>query len=154
MNVATADWSWRLRHTSVREVRLLVEAQLVLVQCQIAKWRRPTGQLIEWNAGRSADAPAPFDGATRDSVVSVAWAVTRAARYGVFRPQCLVRSLAIQRMLRRRGIVTGSLNVGVRMQNGSFEAHAWVELNGAVVGDTLQHVRTFTKVTDLRLVEL
>lgn len=154
MNVAVASWGWRLRRVTGRDILLLAEAQLVLLRCQAAKWRRPVGQLIEWNAAEPPGAGAAMDGRTRDSAVAVAWAVTRAARYGVFRPQCLVRSLAIQRMLRSRGVDTGRLNIGVRMQDGSFQAHAWVELNGAVIGDTLKHVQTFTKVTDFRLVEL
>ena len=151
MSVAMAGRSWALSRVTALELRLLAEAQLVLISCQLAKWQRPIGRLI---APDSKAAAGGTDGSDREMARSVAWAVTRAAKYGVFRPQCLVRSLAIQRMLRRRGVVTGSLNIGVRMQEGSFEAHAWVELDGAVVGDSLQHVQTFTKVTDLRMVEL
>lgn len=151
MNVAAAAWSRRLSRLTAAELRLLIEAQVVLAACQFAKWQRPIGRLIEWDAAEPANRGGNVDWQV---VQSVAWGVTRAARHGVFRPQCLVRSLAIQRMLRRRGILACSLNVGVRMQNGSFQAHAWVELEGAVIGDTRQHVSTFSKVTDLRLVEL
>lgn len=151
MNVATGGWAWRLRRVTAQDLRMLLEAQLVLMSCQVAKWRRPIGGLIEWNAAAPAAGAASFD---RGAVASVAWAVTRAARYGVFRPQCLVRSLAIQRMLRRRGVLTSALRLGVRKKDGSFQAHAWIELDGVVVGDTQQHVRTFEKVTDVRLVEL
>jgi hypothetical protein len=31
--------------------------------------------------------------------------------------------------------------------------HAWVELNGHVLGDTAQHTQTFKPATDLRLVQ-
>jgi hypothetical protein len=148
---AAAGWGWRLSRITARDVRLLTEAQWVLLACQLEKWRRPTGQLV---ARQTGTLPAA-DGTPDWSVVaSVAWAVTRSARFGLFRPQCLVRSLAIRRMLVRRGIVTGSVQIGVRTENGAFQAHAWVELNGAVVGDTVQHVGTFTKVSDARLVEL
>lgn len=147
-----ARWFWRARRVTARELRLLVEAQLDLIACQWAKWIRPRGALIDWSAGGS---PAGESDRVDYRVVdSVAWAVTRAAAYGVFRPRCLVRSLAIQRMLRRRGIVSSALHIGVRLRDGAFEAHAWVELDGRVVGDSRGHVQTFTRMTDHRLVEL
>lgn len=151
MNVAVAGWSRKLSRLTASELRLLAEAQMVLTTCQLAKWWRPIGRLVGWNAAAPDHGGKKVDWAV---VQLVAWAVTRAARHGVFRPQCLVRSMAIQRMLRRRGIVRGSLHIGARTVDGAFQAHAWVELDGAVIGDSLQHVRTFTKVTDLRMVEL
>ena len=69
-------------------------------------------------------------------------AVHRAARYGLFRPRCLTRALALQRLLARRGW-PASLHVGVRRDRGALLAHAWVELDGAVLGDSPEHVATF-----------
>lgn len=83
----------------------------------------------------------------------VGWAVARGAKYGV-RSQCLVRSLAIQRMLRRRGIVQSELRIGVRVEAGKLLAHAWVELYGAVVGDSPGYVKSFQSAPDLSLVQL
>ena len=151
MSVATAGRQGAGSRLTVHDLRLVAEAQLVLISCQLAKWRRPIGRLIAPDSTPSGDETDRLD---RQTARSVAWAVTRAARYGVFRPQCLVRSLAIQRMLRKRRVSTGSLNIGVRMHDGSFEAHAWVEVDGAVLGDDPRHVQTFTKVTDFRMVEL
>lgn len=151
--ISTAGrWLWRVRRVTARELWLLAEAQLVLLSCQVAKWRRPAGELIDW----STTEPSTLEPGRIDfrMVEAVAWAVTRAAAYGVFRPRCLVRSLAIQRMLRRRGIDSSTLNIGVRIRNGAFEAHAWVELDGLVVGDSRRHVQSFTRMTDHRLVEL
>lgn len=144
-------WASRLRGLTRGEIRLLLEAQRELVACQLAKWRRPVGALLDW----SGPGPEPGTRSIRArDVEQVAWAVSRASAYGLFRPRCLVRSLAIQRMLRRRGITSSSLGIGVRVQQGSFEAHAWVELDGAIVGDTPAHVQSFTRITDHRLVEL
>ncbi|MEX1184570.1 MAG: lasso peptide biosynthesis B2 protein [Gemmatimonadota bacterium] len=147
-------WGRRITGITARELGMLTEAQVVLLACQVARWLRPRGKLIEWSGRAVARVPAGLDAAGASTVSLVCWSVTRAARYGVFRPQCLVRALALQRMLRRRGIMESSLHIGVRRQDGVFQAHAWVELNGAVLGDTRQHVRTFTRVSDLRLVEL
>ncbi|HEY8468438.1 MAG TPA: lasso peptide biosynthesis B2 protein [Longimicrobiales bacterium] len=143
-------WLRRLRRLTARDIRLLAEAQYFLLLCQFERWRRPVGELLQ----RAGPEP-PRRGASRAdrrAAESVAWAVTRAAAYGIFRPHCLVRSMAIQRMLRRRGITSSHLNIGVRTREGEFEAHAWVELDGIVIGDSREHVQTFTRVMDLRVV--
>jgi len=52
-----------------------------------------------------------------------------AARHGPYRPACLVRSLALQRLLHRDGFAA-DLRIGVRKQDGALEAHAWLEHDG------------------------
>ena len=52
-----------------------------------------------------------------------------AARFGPYRPGCLVRSLALQRLLRRSGIES-RLRIGIRKQDATLDAHAWVEHEG------------------------
>ena len=76
-------------------------------------------------------------------------AVVRAARFGVFRPQCLVRSVALSQMLADRRISGALLRVGVRRKNGEFSAHAWVELAGETLGDADDHVGSFVPMTNL-----
>ncbi len=149
--IMASRWLWRARRITAAEIRLIAEAQLVLVTCQIARWLRPTGRLLTSESEQQLEPATRPDYAT---AARIGWAVTRAARYGLFRPKCLVRSLAVQRMLRRRGIEASELRIGVRLDQGALAAHAWVELGGAVVGDTVKHVRTFTPVTDFRMVEL
>lgn len=141
----------RLRHLTAAELILLIEAQVTLLTCQLARWRRPVGKLV--CAGPPSE-PGSADAASRRSAQAIGWAVSRAARYGCFRPQCLVRSLAVQRMLQRRGSGIGALRIGVRREHGGLVAHAWVELNGMVIGDDPEHIRTFTPAPDIRLVGL
>jgi hypothetical protein len=50
-------------------------------------------------------------------------------RTGGIEGTCLVRSLAVWALLRKRGIVT-ELRIGVRKREGAIEAHAWVEREG------------------------
>jgi hypothetical protein len=73
--------------------------------------------------------------------LSVARMVTRAeesaARHLFFRPNCLVQSLALLRMLRTRGI-DAELRLGARSRAGRFEAHAWVELDGIALNDATE----------------
>ncbi|MGH7459849.1 MAG: lasso peptide biosynthesis B2 protein [Longimicrobiales bacterium] len=145
------NWVWRFQRITSSELRLLVEAQLTLLFCQLRKWWRPVGELISVES-RQEHRVVPRS--ELQHAAQVAWAITRAARYGVFRPKCLVRSLALQKMLENRGLCGSELRIGVRLQNGVFSAHAWVELSGRVVGDSPQTVQQFTPTTDLRLVQL
>jgi len=110
------------------------------------------GQLLRPATSRATSRP--LDRRQFDTITGVVWALTRAARYGVFRPKCLVRSMALERMLRRHGFEGGEIHIGVRLEEGDLKAHAWVEWDGRILGDDPRHVRTFVPATDLRLVEL
>lgn len=57
-----------------------------------------------------------------------------AARHLFFRTNCLEQSMVLWWLLRRRQIAA-ELRIGARKQEGQFEAHAWVEYAGAMVGD-------------------
>ncbi len=62
-----------------------------------------------------------------------------AARYSVLWTNCLKKSLVLWFLLRRQGIES-ELRIGVRRDQGEFQAHAWVEYEGIVLNDT-QNVR-------------
>lgn len=55
--------------------------------------------------------------------------VRAALRYSFAQFSCLEESLTLWYLLRKRGI-PACLRIGVRKENESFEAHAWVELCG------------------------
>jgi hypothetical protein len=62
-----------------------------------------------------------------------AWGVTAAARHLPLRTTCLIESLAVDAMLRRRSIAC-DIRFGVRPPGrGALAAHAWVEQDGAIV---------------------
>lgn len=71
-----------------------------------------------------------------DSAAVVRWAVLNASRIVPGGRNCLVRALAAQRMLSRRG-VESELKIGAcNDAERGFEAHAWLESSGViVVGD-------------------
>lgn len=54
------------------------------------------------------------------------------------RLSCLPRSLALCRLLRERGY-PAEVKIGVRREAGRLRAHAWVELRGELLGETLMH---------------
>lgn len=68
-------------------------------------------------------------------------ATDEAARFYFKRAWCLQRSAACVLMLRRDGGIPAELVLGVR--TFPFEAHAWVELDGRVLNDELDHVGRF-----------
>jgi hypothetical protein len=71
--------------------------------------------------------------------------------HGAFRPNCLVRSLALSRLLESEQIAGWHVRIGVRERTGRFEAHAWVELGTEVLADSSEHVASFQPLTDVRL---
>ena len=83
---------------------------------------------------------------------AVAWAVTAAASRFPFRHSCLVKALATDVMLKRRGLPS-SIFVGVRRRQiaAPLDAHAWVESGGAVVIGALDDLRDFTVLSGARL---
>lgn len=68
--------------------------------------------------------------------------VNLAARHGPWPATCLSRSLALQWLLRRRGI-DGVLRIGVRKDGGLLDAHAWVEVDGLPVNDLADVARDY-----------
>lgn len=55
--------------------------------------------------------------------------VQRAARHHLYAMRCLPQSLVLAWLLARRGISV-ELRLGVRQDNGTLLAHAWLEANG------------------------
>jgi hypothetical protein len=122
----------------------LARAQWALLVAHAMVRRKPIGSLATpASAGVTADVQ------RLPEARRIALAVVRAARFGVFRPQCLVRSVALARMLEERGINGALVRVGVRRANGEFLAHAWVEMAGETLGDADDHVGTFVPLTNL-----
>jgi len=70
-----------------------------------------------------------------DDVQRIARLVTIAANHGLYRATCLRRSVALWWLLRRRG-VAAKIRIGVRKDQGTLQAHAWVEHNGQPLNDT------------------
>ena len=74
---------------------------------------------------------------------SVASMVSAAANHGVYRANCLPRSLLTWWLLQRKGI-SAELNIGVNTQAGSMDAHAWVEYKGNILIEKDDVVRRHT----------
>lgn len=133
-----------------RELTDVGGAQLALITAQLLLWRRPIGGLLDASRlGQPEPRAVPVH--ERVEAARLAIAHSRAARFGIFRPRCLVRALALHQALERRGIHGSCVRIGVRSDGASLLAHAWVEHQGIVLGDTTSLTSAFTVLTDARL---
>lgn len=80
----------------------------------------------------------------------LALALERSMEYGPFRFRCLVRALALRRMLEEEGIEGGAVRIGVRRDGTEeFAAHAWVELDGAPLLESPGLLEAYTPLPEL-----
>jgi hypothetical protein len=106
---------------------LLVRAVGWVLLARIALWLVPFARLRAQADRVAARGP-------REDPTRIAWAAEAVGRR-IPTATCLPRALAADVMLRRAGRVP-ELHIGVSKQGESFEAHAWLSLDGIVlVGD-------------------
>jgi hypothetical protein len=75
--------------------------------------------------------------ASKDAAVT-AHMVNAADRHGLVHPSCLAKSLTLWWLLARQGIPS-HLRIGIRKEKEKFEAHAWVECDGAALNEPDEH---------------
>jgi hypothetical protein len=133
---------WRL---SWVERAWLMQAWLMLHGVALAlRWvnfQRVYGFLERWSVGAGWT---PDD---EERILAHVHATVRlvqgAAAWSLHRPTCLHRSLTLWWLLRRQGIAS-ELRIGVRKEQGRFEAHAWVERQGVALNDRPDIGQDFT----------
>lgn len=76
---------------------------------------------------------------------TIVWAVAAGAKYSPLGSTCLARSLVLCSLL-RDAAVDAQLRFGVRLTGGGWEAHAWVEVGGEVIGDPAEVPRVFKRL--------
>ena len=107
---------------------LLAEAVLAVAVASASVRFRPFKTAISMGSLPLTDRP-PSGDITDD----VRWAVETAARNVPWRAMCIQQGLALQWMLRRRG-VDARLHYGIaKDEGGELQAHVWVAAGGAVV---------------------
>jgi len=65
---------------------------------------------------------------------AIARMVDAAGRWNPVQTSCLVRSLVLCHLLRRKGLAA-ELRIGVTPPDGNFSAHAWVEHEGVALAE-------------------
>ena len=111
------------------ERRLIVAAAGILAATRVGLWALPF-RWVHRASGALANRRRSRGGGP--SVERIVWAVGAADRL-VPRTTCLVRALAAQALLARRGHAS-ELRLGVGGGSGrAFEAHAWLERDGRIL---------------------
>ena len=125
----------QLRALSAQEWRILISSQVLLPFIALAlrlkgfKWTRAFLQRRIPEPSPKIETPSTEPEDALLTARSVARMVAVAANHGLYRANCLKRSLATWWLLQRRGI-EAELNIGVNRDSGEFNAHAWVEYSG------------------------
>lgn len=124
------------------EKRLFLRAWLLLLGVDLGLRWIPFKQLrallrLEADQVRKAEEGPSLDRSLSEERARAwrTWQVMdKAARNHLYEMTCLRRSLVLQRLLIDQGL-KAELKIGVRKDDGNLLAHAWVELDGAAVGD-------------------
>ena len=145
----------RLARQSSADWSDLIEAQKALMVAQFLVWTRPVGRFVEdaQNSSPGVQEPISRNSRTWRDALRIAMAVRRAADNGLINPKCLVRAVALSRLLEWRGITGSRVRIRVRRLDGAFSAHAWVELGQRVLGDDARRVSSFAQLLDVNVVK-
>jgi hypothetical protein len=132
----------RLRRFSALErpaQKLFLRAVVLLPLVTLSlRWRgfRATQAALQRFLSNTSREPDPAQ-VSKDAALT-AHLVNAADRYGMVHPSCLAKSLTLWWLLGGQGI-SSHLRIGTRKEKEKFEAHAWVECNGAALNEPDEH---------------
>lgn len=127
-------------------------AQRAVITAHVRVALAPRGRLARLAADGPAASERPLPIGTRERACALARAVHRASRYGMTRPYCLVRAIALLQLLHAERI-PGVLRVGVRRDASGLLAHAWVELAGLTLGESASEASRYVPLPEMNLLE-
>jgi len=142
---ATIETWRRFWNLSAHSRSLVVEAAVALTATWLGlrvagygRWRGVLDRLTPSSVKRAGLGDPVVAGSAR----AIARFEQAAARHLFLRTNCLEQSLVLCWLLQRRGIAA-VLRIGGRKENGRFEAHAWVEVEGAALNELQEQHRHF-----------
>lgn len=124
----------KMKNLSWLEWRTIMAASLLLPICALCLrfWGlKRTQEMLCSDPIRSSGLP-PEEAMAQ--ALQIARAVDLTAMYGLYRANCLKRSLVLCRFLRSR-CINCDLRIGADLSRGELFAHAWVEHAGIVLND-------------------
>ena len=136
---------YRLLAIEAVERRLLIESAFLLGVIWLGLGRIPFTTLRRRVVGKPRKAASSPNRRLADQAV---WAVNTLCDAMPRPPKCLVRALAVQALLSRRGYPS-RLHIGVmRDSQGGLDGHAWVEGEGRVlIGGSAPELARFAPIT-------
>jgi Transglutaminase-like superfamily len=139
----------------VRKSRAALDAGVAALAVARARrriGRRPVGALVGTSdeaAAKTGSQP-PEPSALRRGLRWGA-AVDRALRWLPGDAACLVRASALHELLVTHGVSGAVVRIGVRRDQKGFAAHAWVELDGTPIAESVSLVGGFASLDGVTL---
>jgi hypothetical protein len=119
-----------------KDWQLLIQAWLLLWVIDLALRTLPFRKVQRWVGSSQPGRKDREAGQVDLDIRRCCEFMDRAARHHLYSMGCLRRSLTLQWLLYRRGI-DADLRFGVRRKDGILQAHAWLEYQGQVIGETI-----------------
>ncbi|MBE9212007.1 lasso peptide biosynthesis B2 protein [Plectonema cf. radiosum LEGE 06105] len=137
------------RKFSLQERYLLLQALILLplIHLSLNLWEFKRTYSLLRNIGKKEWGIVKDENLISCQILTTVNMVKIAAKYYNW-ATCLRKSLALWFLLRRQGIPT-ELQIGTRFDKEEFQAHAWVEYQGYVVGDRPQVKQYFASFENL-----
>ena len=139
------------RRFSLYQRYLLLQALILLplIDLSLNVWGFKRTYSILRNMGNREWGMGKDENSISEQILTTASMVKIAAKYYKW-ATCLRKSLALWFLLRRQGIKT-ELQIGTRFEKEEFQAHAWVEYQGYVVGEPSAVKQHFVSFENLNL---
>jgi hypothetical protein len=133
----------KFRQLTPPEQRLLLHASILLVAYRVALW------VLPWHRVAGLRSMPKTSNVSRFTVERLEWAV-RTAGSRIPGATCLTRALALHRLLTRAGYAS-SIHIGVaKSPDRGFEAHAWVEHEGATLLSSASEIAHYQRLAALQ----
>lgn len=129
---------------------LLFKTFILLGLVRLGLWRLPF-KTLQQSLNKISRSPqiSPASSVRCRSINKIVWAVDVSSHLMPGHVKCLARALTTQVIMSRRGY-TPDLRIGVaKDRNNCLEAHAWIELEGAVVIGLLPDLKRFVPMPSL-----
>ncbi|MFT5390432.1 MAG: hypothetical protein ACI8PT_000617 [Gammaproteobacteria bacterium] len=124
------------------EIPIIVEAWATLA---IVHWQLRRSGARRLKRQLDSTVQTPLEPASVGNLARLVYLTDLAARYHVREMNCLRRTLALGRVLERRGI-PACIHIGTRIEDGKLFGHAWLSAFGEVLNDDPDIARQFIEI--------
>lgn len=142
----------RIARLDAREWSDFLRAHVAVARAAWAvRWRRRGGGVAVRESSEStrSTSESRIDSRRVERARKLSLAVDRACRWSPLRPRCLVRAVALQRLISSAGLEGGEVRIGVQRDPAGFVAHAWVDYGGTILGDAPESVSGYATLEGL-----
>ncbi len=143
----------KLLRLSKGKRQLLYKTCLVLASIRLGLYLLPFHVLMKV-IGKVCESKLQPVALSPNSVEHMVWAVESISRHLPGQPKCLARALTTKVLLHQQGYGS-KLQIGVaKSDNGSLNAHAWIEYDGRIIIGNLRDLSRFIPFPSVEGVKL